>query len=100
MVRSRYSDDRAGFNYQPPPPPPPPPPPDEPPPPEPLLEPGAVDAELIVPASDDPTESAKRPGLLQGLLEPEYHAKPCCPCIAAAAKTPAKRSAQRFSTPR
>ena len=35
-------------SYQPPPPPPPPPPPDDPPPPEPLLEPGAVDAELTV----------------------------------------------------
>ena len=39
---------RPWLDYQPPPPPPPPPPPDDPPPPEPLLDPGAVEAELIV----------------------------------------------------
>ena len=40
-----------------------------------------------------------RSGLFHGLLLPEYQAKPCWPCAAAAASTPAKRSAQRFSTP-
>ena len=88
-----------GLTYQPPPPPPPPPPPDDPPPPDPLLDPGAVEAELIVLDSDEPTVSAKLVGLLHGLLDPEYQAKPCWPWAAAAASTPAKRSAQRFSTP-
>src|SRR6476659_9444932 len=97
MRRSRSFDGRGA--YQPPPPPPPPPPPDDPPPPDPLLDPGAVDAELIVLDSDEPTLSAKLPGLLQGLFDPEYHAKPCCPCAAAAARIPENRSAQRFSTP-
>src|SRR5687767_12084083 len=92
---SKYAAD-----YQPPPPPPPPPPPDEPPPPEPLLEPGALEAELMVLDRLSPTLSAKPPGLSHGLLLPEYQAKPCCPWTAAAASTPAKRSAQRFSTPR
>ena len=66
----------AGSNYQPPPPPPPPPPPEDPPPPDPLLEPGAVDAELIVLAREEPTLSANRPGLLHGSFEPAYQAKP------------------------
>src|SRR5688572_5789665 len=44
---------QAGF-YQPPPPPPPPPPPDDPPPPEPLLDPGAVEADETVLARDEP----------------------------------------------
>src|SRR5687768_2207410 len=45
--------DQGGY-YQPPPPPPPPPPPDDPPPPEPLLDPGAVEADETVLASDEP----------------------------------------------
>ena len=48
--------------YHPPPPPPPPPPPEDPPPPEPLLEPGALEADATVLASDEPTVPAKRPG--------------------------------------
>src|SRR3954451_3124938 len=84
---------------KPPPPPPPPPPPDEPPPPEPLLDPGAVEAELIVLDSEEPTLSAKPVGLSQGLFDPEYQTNPRWPDAAAAASTPAKRSAQRFSTP-
>src|SRR6185503_5152180 len=83
-----------GSNYQPPPPPPPPPPPEEPPP----LEPGAVEAEPTALESDEPTVSTKLVGLLHGLLDPEYQAKPCCPCAEAAARTPSKRLAQWFST--
>src|SRR5438552_2850773 len=97
MRRWRFSGVLA--SYQPPPPPPPPPPPDDPPPPEPPLEPGAVEAELIVLASDEPTLSAKPVGLFHGLLDPEYQANPCRPCAAAAASTLWNRSAQRFSTP-
>ena len=41
-------------------------------PPEPLLEPGAVEAELIVLASDAPTVFTKRLGLFHGLPLPEY----------------------------
>src|SRR4051812_34054913 len=100
MLRLRYSGDRDA--YQPPPPPPPPPPPENPPPPEPLLEPGAVEAELIVLASDEPMLSAKPVGLSHGLLDPAYQMKPWCPpgAAAAAARTLRKRSAQRFSTPK
>src|SRR6478609_8403388 len=58
----------ARQGYQPPPPPPPPPPPDEPPPPEPLLKPGAVEADATPLASDAPTVPAKREGLDQALL--------------------------------
>jgi hypothetical protein len=59
-----------------------------------------VEAELIVLDKDEPTLSAKPVGLSHGLLDPEYQAKPCRPwAVAAAASTPAKRSAQRFSTP-
>src|SRR3954447_11142219 len=97
MSRFGFSGDRDASH--PPPPPPPPPPPDDPPPPEPLLEPGAVEAELIVLARDDPTVSANRPGLFHGSLDPEYQPKPCWPWAAAAASTPWKRSAQWFSTP-
>src|SRR5690606_27006021 len=90
-------------NYQPPPPPPPPPPPDEPPPPEPLLEPGAVEAEATLLASEAPTVPAKRAGLVHALLEPEYQPSVCPFCrpgsAAAAASTSANLSAQRFSTP-
>ena len=82
--------------YQPPPPPPPPPPPDDPPPPEPLLDPGAVEAELTVLASEEPTLLTKPPVSFHGLLLPAYQAKPCWPCVAAAARTDWKRSAQRF----
>jgi hypothetical protein len=35
-----------------------------------------VDAELIVLASEEPTLSAKWPGLFHGSLDPEYQAKP------------------------
>jgi hypothetical protein len=66
MSRSRYFG-----GHQPPPPPPPPPPPEEPPPPEPLLEPGALDAELTVLARDDPTLLTKPSVSLQGLFDPE-----------------------------
>src|SRR3954447_16146496 len=97
MSRFGFSGDRDASH--PPPPPPPPPPPDDPPPPEPLLEPGAVEAELIVLASDEPTASAKLVGLFHGLLDPAYHATPCRPCAAAAASTLENRFAQRFSTP-
>src|SRR5437868_11915233 len=62
----RCSAAQAGYQ---PPPPPPPPPPDDPPPPEPLLEPGAVEAEVIVLASDEPALSAKLVGLPHGLLD-------------------------------
>jgi len=61
--------------YHPPPPPPPPPPPDDPPPPEPLLDPGAVEAEATLLASDAPMAPANRPGLDQTLPEPEYQPK-------------------------
>src|SRR5512139_217714 len=71
------SGDLHKADHQPPPPPPPPPPPDEPPPPEPLDEPGAVEAELTVLTSDEPTESTKPPVSVHGLEEPEYQAKPC-----------------------
>src|SRR4051794_27376426 len=97
--RSPCSGGWGGADHQPPPPPPPPPPPDDPPPPDPLLEPGAVEAELMVLASDEPTSPTKPLGLLHGLPLPAYQAKPCWPRAAAAARTPAKRSAQRFSTP-
>src|SRR3954466_168240 len=63
--------------YHPPPPPPPPPPPDEPPPPEPLLDPGAVEAELMVLDKEKPAVSAKLVGLSHGRLDPEFHPKPC-----------------------
>ena len=53
----------------------------------------------MVLASDEPMLLAKPVGLLHGLPLPEYQAKPCWPWAAAAASTPAKRSAQRFSTP-
>src|SRR3954471_9250939 len=103
MALIETSRRRCGYapadRYQPPPPPPPPPPPEDPPPPEPLLDPGAVEAELIVLEREEPTVSAKLVGLLHGLLEPEYHPNRCWPCAAAAARTPEKRSAQRFSTP-
>src|SRR3954454_16441459 len=59
--------------YQPPPPPPPPPPPENPPPPEPLLDPGAVEAEATLLASAPPIEAAKRPGSAQGVWLPTYH---------------------------
>src|SRR6185369_15267916 len=99
-ITTRRSPSSGGQEgYQPPPPPPPPPPPDPPPPPEPLLEPGAVDAELIVLARLEPTLSANRPGLFHGSPCPEYQRNPCWPCAAAAASTLWKRSAQRFSTP-
>jgi hypothetical protein len=49
-VKSR-SLEYHGSGYQPPPPPPPPPPPDDPLPEEPLLEPGAVEAEEIAEAT-------------------------------------------------
>src|SRR5438552_12289676 len=97
MRRWRFSGVLA--SYQPPPPPPPPPPPDDPPPPEPLLDPGAVEAELMVLAREEPTLSTKPVGLSHGLPLPEYQPKPWRPCAAAAARTPANRSAQRFSTP-
>ena len=88
---SRRADKAIGCGrpgrYQPPPPPPPPPPPEDPPPPEPLLDPGAVDAELTVLDSDEPTLSTKPVGLLQGLLDPEYQPNPWRPCAAAAART-------------
>src|SRR3954469_3792533 len=99
IARPRSRSSGGPGDYQPPPPPPPPPPPDDPPPPEPLLDPGAVEAELIVLESEEPTLSAKPVGLFHTLLDPEYHRKPCWPDAAAAARTPAKRSAQRFSTP-
>src|SRR4029078_8539563 len=92
---SPSSGGRAASSHQPPPPPPPPPPPDEPPP----LDPGDVEAQPTALDSDEPTLSTKSVGLLHGLLEPEYQAKLCCPCADAAARTPANRSAQRFSTP-
>src|SRR5690606_32042726 len=92
----------ADGNYQPPPPPPPPPPPDDPPPPEPLLEPGAVEAEATLLASEAPTAPAKRLGFDQALLEPEYqpNVPSCCRdgSADAAASTPANLSTQRFST--
>src|SRR3954447_21410970 len=97
MSRFGFSGDRDASH--PPPPPPPPPPPEEPPPPEPLLEPGAVEAELMVLASDDPMLSANPVGLSHGLLLPAYHKKPCCPWAWAWARTLANRFAQRFSTP-
>jgi hypothetical protein len=77
--------------HHPPPPPPPPPPPDEPPPPDPLDEPGAVDAELTLLASDDPIERTKPPVSFHGLDEPEYQAKPWLEpgAVAAAARRPA-----------
>src|SRR6185369_2460381 len=62
----------AGADHQPPPPPPPPPPPEKPPPPDPLLLPGAVEAELIVLASEDPTPFTKLVGLSHGLPLPAY----------------------------
>src|SRR6478752_5941303 len=67
----RVSGNAAG--HHPPPPPPPPPPPDEPPPPEPLLDPGAVEAEATLLESEDPTVPTKAPGLDQTLPEPAYH---------------------------
>ncbi|MCZ6844656.1 MAG: hypothetical protein O7F69_02050 [Alphaproteobacteria bacterium] len=51
--------------------PPPPPPPDEPPPPEPLLDPGAVEAEDTAPANPPPSEEAKSLKPLSR-LRPEY----------------------------
>src|SRR6476659_773006 len=65
-----------GKSYHPPPPPPPPPPPEKPPPPEPLLEPGAVEAELIAVESEEPTSLVKRLGSSHGLWLPAYHANP------------------------
>ena len=53
-------------------------------------------------ASEAPTVPAKRLGLDQALLEPEYHPNvlPCCDgSAAAAASTDANLSAQWFSTP-
>src|SRR3954469_15507664 len=100
MIQRWYCTGPRGPNSQPPPPPPPPPPPDDPPPPEPLDEPGAADAELIVLASDETTSCVKPVGLSHGLLLPECQTKPCWPCAAAAARTLANRAAQRFSTPR
>src|SRR5688572_33478214 len=81
---------RPADGYQPSPPPPPPPPPDEPPPPEPLDEPGAVEAELTVLASDEPTESTNPPVSSHGLEEPDYQANVWLPpgVAAAAARRP------------
>ena len=89
-IQSASSGGPPGADHQPPPPPPPPPPPDEPPPPDPLDEPGAVEAELTVLASDEPTESTKPPVSFQGLEEPEYQANPWVApgAAAAAAKRP------------
>src|SRR3954469_11109254 len=87
--------------YQPPPPPPPPPPPDEPPPPEPLLDPGAVEADATVLARLLPTVLAKLPGSSHTLRLPTYQPIPLCRdgSAAAAARTLSNRPAQRFSTP-
>ena len=79
--RSPSSGGRAGADYQPPPPPPPPPPPDDPPPPEPLLDPGAVEAELIVLASDEPTLSTKPPGCSTGCCCPNTRRSPAGPAL-------------------
>src|SRR5687768_4077606 len=67
---------RPGADHQPPPPPPPPPPPDEPPPPDPLDDPGAVEAELTLLASEEPTSLTKPSASFHGLWLPEYQAKP------------------------
>src|SRR5688572_24977960 len=101
-MRRSFLSVRRGADYHPPPPPPPPPPPETPPPPEPLDDPGAVEAELTLLASDEPIESTNPPVSFHGLDEPEYQAKPwlAAGAVDAAASTPAKRSAQRFSTPR
>src|SRR6188472_2865434 len=74
-----------GVGYQPPPPPPPPPPPEKPPPPDPLLDPGATDAEPTVLASEEPTLRVKPLASRHGLFEPAYQTKPCWPWAAAAA---------------
>jgi hypothetical protein len=93
MMKSRRQScsDLLGADHQPPPPPPPPPPPDEPPPPEPLLEPGAVDAELTLLASEEPTLRVNPLTSFHGWRDPEYQVNPCCPWAAAAASTPANR---------
>ena len=90
------------IGYQPPPPPPPPPPPEEPPPPEPLLEPGAVEAEAAAVARLAPMAAAKRPGLDQGLWLPEYQVirLRSSGLVEAAARISEKREAHLFSTPR
>jgi hypothetical protein len=69
--------------------------PDEPPP----LDPGAVDAEATVLARLSPTRLAKFPQSLCESRLATYQAAVAVPAAAAAARTPAKRSAQRFSTP-
>src|SRR5437868_11188806 len=93
----RCSAAQAGYQ---PPPPPPPPPPEKPPPPEPLLEPGAVEAEATLLASEAPTVVAKMPGLDQTLPLPTYQpiVLPCRPgSAAAAASTDANLPAHLFS---
>ena len=84
-------------NYHPPPPPPPPPPPEKPPPPDPLLDPGASDADAIVLERSPPRLLAKPTGSCPQSWLPEYHVA-VAPAAAAAARTPAKRCAQWFST--
>ena len=82
----------AARNYQPPPPPP-----------DPLLDPGAVEADATLLASDAPTAPAKRLGFDQALLEPEYQPNVWSSrrdgSAEAAERTAANLSAQRFSTP-
>src|SRR5262249_58424317 len=83
---------------QPEPPPPPPPPPEDPPPPlppPPSLDPGGEDAEAIVWERLSPRWSAKPTGSLVQSDLPAYQELTAVP---AAARTPAKRLAQVFST--
>src|SRR3954471_2314875 len=105
MALIETSRRRCGYapadRYQPPPPPPPPPPPEDPPPPEPLLEPGAVDADATVLASEAPPVPAKRPGPAHTWPEPEYQPNVLpwrVGAASAAASTEANLSAQWFST--
>src|SRR5262245_22980602 len=98
------SPEIASTCHHPDPPPPPPPPPDEPPPPEPKellepsLDPGAVEADATVCDRSLPRLLAKPVGLFTQSWLPLYHAEVAAPAAAAAASTPAKRSAHVFST--
>ena len=47
---------------------------------------GAVDAERTVLRRKTPSYSRSCRDCSPGSLEPEYHAKPCCPCTAAAGR--------------